>query len=104
MKIKSYVLPIAIVLGLLLHEYCAAFSVVVPYIIFSILLLTFSAVDIRKLRFKPLFVWIVLFQVGVSIGGYGLLKALGVNEIIAEGVLVGVLCPVAASVAPRPAG
>ena len=99
MKIKSYVLPIAIVLGLLLHEYCAAFSVVVPYIIFSILLLTFSAVDIRKLRFKPLFVWIVLFQVGVSIGGYGLLKALGVNEIIAEGVLVGVLCPVAASVA-----
>ena len=99
MKIKSYVLPIAIVLGLLLHEYCSAFNVVVPYIIFSILLLTFSAVDIRKLRFKPLFTWIILFQVGVSIGGYGLLKALGVNEIIAEGVLVGVLCPVAASVA-----
>ena len=36
-KIKSYVLPIAIVLGLLLHDYCAAFSVVVPYIIFTIL-------------------------------------------------------------------
>ena len=98
-KIRSYVLPIAIVFGLLLHEYCAAFTVVVPYIIFSIILLTFTAVDIRKLRFKPLFVWIVLFQVGVSIGGYWLLKILGVNEIIAEGVLVGVLCPVAASVA-----
>ena len=88
-KIRSYVLPIAIVFGLLLHEYCAAFTVVVPYIIFSI----------RKLRFKPLFVWIILFQVVVSIGGYGLLKTLGINEIIAEGVLIGVLCPVAASVA-----
>lgn len=98
-KIKSYVLPIAIVLGLLLHDYCAAFSVVVPYIIFTILLLTFTAVDIRKLRFKPMFIWIILFQVGVSLGGYALLKLLNVNEIIAEGVLVGVLCPVAASVA-----
>ena len=96
-KIKSYVLPIAIVLGLLLHDYCAAFSVVVPYIIFTILLLTFTAVDITKLRFKPLFIWIILFQVGVSLGGYALLRLLNVNEIIAEGVLIGVLCPVAAS-------
>ena len=54
LKIKSYVLPIAIVLGLLLHDYCAAFSVVVPYIIFTIILLTFTAVDITKLRFKHL--------------------------------------------------
>ena len=98
-KIKSYVLPIAIVLGLLLHDYCAAFSVVVPYIIFTILLLTFTAVDITKLRFKPLFIWIILFQVGVSLGGYALLRLLNVNEIIAEGVLIGVLCPVVASVA-----
>ena len=98
-KIKSYVLPIAIVLGLLFHDYCAAFSVVVPYIIFAILLLTFTAVDIRKLRFNPLFIWIILFQVVVSLGGYALLKLLHVNEIIAEGVLIGVLCPVAASVA-----
>ena len=98
-KIKSYVLPIAIVLGLLLHDYCAALSVVVPYIIFTILLLTFTAVDIRKLRFKPLFIWIILFQVAVSLGGYSLLRWLNVNEIIAEGVLIGVLCPVAASVA-----
>ena len=98
-KIKSYVLPIAIMLGLLLHDYCAAFSVVVPYIIFTIILLTFTAVDITKLRFKPLFIWIILFQVVVSLGGYYLLRLFHVNEIIAEGVFIGVLCPVAASVA-----
>ena len=98
-QMRQYVLPIAIIFGLLLHDYCAAFSVVVPYIIFTILLLTFSAVDITKLRFKPLFIWIILFQVIVSLGGYALLKVLHVNEIIAEGVLIGVLCPVAASVA-----
>ena len=98
-KVKRYVLPIAIVLGLLLHDYCAALSVVVPFVIFTILLLTFTAVDIRKLRFKPLFIWIILFQVAVSLGSYYLLTLLNVSEIIAEGILIGVLCPVAASVA-----
>lgn len=98
-KIKSYILPIAIVLGLLLHEYCAAFSVAVPYLIFMILLLTFTAVDVRKLKFSPMFVWILLFQVVVSISFYALLKACGANPVIAEGVMMAALCPVASSVA-----
>ena len=98
-KIRSYILPIAIVLGLLLHEYCASFSVAVPYLIFSILLLTFSAVDVRKLKFSPMFFWILLFQVVVSIGLYALLKALGASPVIAEGALMAALCPVASSVA-----
>lgn len=98
-KIRSYILPIAIVLGLLLHEYCATFSVAVPYLIFSILLLTFSAVDVRKLKFNPMFIWILLFQITVSIGLYALLKALGASLVLAEGVMMAALCPVASSVA-----
>ena len=98
-KIRSYILPIAIVLGLLLHEYCATFGVAVPYLIFSILLLTFSAVDVRKLKFNPMFIWILLFQISVSIGLYSLLKALGASLVLAEGVMMAALCPVASSVA-----
>lgn len=98
-KVKSYVLPGAIVLGLLLHQYCALVSVIVPYLIFAILLLTFTAVDVRKLKFNPMFIWILLFQVVVSIGLYMLLKALGTNPVIAQGVMMAALCPVASSVA-----
>lgn len=98
-KIRSYILPIAIVLGLLLHRFCATFSVAVPYLIFSILLLTFTAVDVRKLKFSPMFVWILLFQVVVSISLYALLKSLDVSPVIAEGVMMAALCPVASSVA-----
>lgn len=98
-KYRSYVLPVAIVLGLILHRWCAMFSFIVPYIIFSILLLTFSAVDIKKLRMSRLDVWLMLFQVTVSLGSYMALKWLGANNVVAEGVLIGVLCPVAASVA-----
>ena len=98
-KLRSYILPIAIVLGLLLHRFCAAFSVVVPYLIFTILLLTFTAVDVRKLKFSPMFVWILLFQIVVSISLYALLKAVGASPVVAEGVMMAALCPVASSVA-----
>jgi BASS family bile acid:Na+ symporter len=98
-KIRPYILPCAIVLGIALHRWCAMFSFLVPYIIFSILLLTFAAVDLRHMKFKPLYLWLMLFQVAVSIGGYCVLCMLGADTIVAEGVLVGVLCPVASSVA-----
>lgn len=98
-KYKPFVLPVAILLGLLLHRYCAMFSFLVPFIIFCILLLTFCAVDIRKLRIGKLDIWIMLFQIVVSVGCYLGLRIANVNTIIAEGVLVGVLCPVASSVA-----
>jgi BASS family bile acid:Na+ symporter len=98
-KVRSYILPIAIVLGLLLHRFCAAFSVAVPYLIFSILLLTFTAVDVRKLKFSPMFVWILLFQIVVSISLYALLKTAGASPVVAEGVMMAALCPVASSVA-----
>ena len=98
-RLRPYVLPIAIALGLLLHRWCAAGSFLVPYLIFCILTLSFSAVDLRRLKVTMLDVWLILFQVVVSTGCYLLVKLLSGNDIIAEGVLVGVLCPVASSVA-----
>ena len=98
-RFRPYVLPVAIVLGLLLHSFCARLSFLVPFIIFAILLLTFTAVDLRRLKMRTLDVWLMLFQVVVSIGCYLLIKGLSGNDIVAEGVLIGVLCPVASSVA-----
>lgn len=98
-RLRPYILPIAIVLGLLLHRWCALFSFLVPFIIFCILLLTFSAVDLRRLRVTAIDLWLMLFQVVVSIGSYLLITLFGGSHIIAEGVLIGVLCPVASSVA-----
>ena len=97
-KIRPYVLPIAIVLGLLFHTWCGLIKVIVPYLVFSILLLNFAAVNVKKLRFSKMDVWLMIYQIVVSIGMYYLLTALNVNEIVAQGVLVGVICPVAASV------
>ena len=98
-RFRPYVLPVAIVLGLLLHRWCAMFSFLVPFIIFSILLLTFTAVDLRRLRMTMIDLWLILFQVLVSISCFLFIKLFGGSHIVAEGVLIGVLCPVASSVA-----
>lgn len=95
-KHRSLVLPIAIIIGLLFHQWIAILKPVVPFLIFFILLLNFSSVEIRKLRVKPMHLWLLLFQVVVSLGGYYALLPL--NDILAQGILIGILSPVAASV------
>ena len=97
-KIRPYILPAAIALGLLLHRWIGTLNFLTPYLIFSILLLTFCAADIRRLRPSLLEGWVALFQVAASLGGYFAIRLLTGNELLAEGLLIGVLCPVAASV------
>ncbi len=97
-KYRSYVLPVAIILGLIFHSFCVKASFLVPYLIFTILLLNFVTVDLRHLRFSRLHLWLILFQTFVSIGLYWLVKLFGGNELIAQGLMMGVLCPVASSV------
>lgn len=97
-KYRSYILPAAILLGLLLHRWCAYFAVITPYFIFIILLLNFVAVDLRKLRITCLSVWIMLIQMLASISVYYLIRMFTHNELIAQGMLIGLLCPVASSV------
>ena len=97
---RSLILPIAILFGLLFHQWCNILVIIVPYLIFSILLLNFTAVDIRKLkllRMTGMNISLLLFQIIVSLGGYLLARSLGGDEIVAEGALIAVLCPVAAS-------
>ena len=97
-KLHSYILPMAIILGLLLHSWCSLLAWIVPYFIFIILLLNFVAVDLRKLHISSMNLWLMLFQIVVSIGGYYTIRSVYPNETVAQGILIGILCPVAASV------
>ena len=97
-RFRNLVLPIAIVLGLIFHSYCGILKVGVPYLIFTILLLNFVATDIKKMRFTVFDAILMAVQVSLSLGIYLILHLLGVDEIVSQGVLVGVICPVAASV------
>ena len=74
-KLRSYILPMAIILGLLLHSWCSLLAWIVPYFIFIILLLNFVAVNLRKLQISSMHLWLMLFQIVISIGGYYAIKS-----------------------------
>lgn len=96
MKHRSLVLPFAILVGFFFHQYLSLCKPAVPFLIFFILFFNFSALDIHKMRVTGLH-WIILaFQVVFSLLSYLLIR--GANEVIAQGVMLGILCPVAASV------
>ncbi|MDO4191041.1 MAG: hypothetical protein Q4D14_05085 [Bacteroidales bacterium] len=97
-KYRSYVFPTAIILGALLHNLCNHLMVVVPYAIFSILLLNFCAVKLRTLRIQPLDIPLIAFQTIVPLLLYATIKHLTKSEEIAQGAMICVLCPVASSV------
>ena len=96
--LKPYVLPTAIVLGIGFHQWLSLIGGITPVLIFIILLLTFCSVKLTRLRPSWLEACIAAFQVVCSLAGYWLTLRLSGNAILAEGVLIGVLCPVAASV------
>lgn len=97
-KYRSFVLPVAILLGLLLHKWCAYAQVIIPYMIFTILLMNYSAVDLKKLKPSRMDLSLMLIQISGSIIPYLILRLCGVEEIISQGVMMVVICPVAASV------
>lgn len=97
-KYKSLVLPIAIILGYFLRQGCTVLAVTVPYVIFAILILTFSGVKLASLRPGKLDLCIASFQAIVSFGVYWTVLWLTSDEILAQGTMMCVLCPVASSV------
>lgn len=97
-RLKPLVLPSAIVVGLLLHNSCESFAVIVPYLVFVMLLLTFNSTELRRLRFKRLDLWLMAFQSIASVMLYVIFRLAFENITVAQGMMLGALCPVAGSV------
>jgi len=91
--IKDWILPIAMITGALTYRWVSALSFLTPYLLFFMLLLTFSKISWNDIRLRPAHVWLLLFQLIISIGIYYAL--LPINRILAEGAMLCVLVPTA---------
>lgn len=94
-QFRPYALPVALLLGSLFHGFCARLQFLTPYLIFLILFMTLCDMDVREVRVKPMHIWLILFQTGTALGFYFLLRP--VNQVIAQGTMMGILAPVAVS-------
>ena len=94
-RFKSWILPIAIVLGIFFHEYIVVLQPALPYFIFLMLYFSFNSLDVKTMRFSMFDFWLLLFQLAVSTGVYFLIRPF--SEIVAQGAFVTVLAPTAAA-------
>lgn len=92
-QLEKYILPIAMLIGLVFSNFFALLSPIVPYLIFTMLFITFSRVDPKKIKFKKWHIWLLLFQSLVGIILYLLLRRF--DEQAAQGILICVLAPTA---------
>lgn len=94
-RFKSWILPIAILLGIFFHEQIVVLQPALPYFIFLMLFFSFNSLDVKKMRFTMFDCWLLLFQLVVSTAVYFLLRPL--DPVIAQGAFVTVLAPTASA-------
>ncbi len=95
--LKDWTLPIAMLVGVILYPLIISLSFLTPYLIFVMLLLTFCKVSPKELRVKPLHLWLLAIQIFGAMAVYLLLFQW--NKIVAEGVMVCIICPTATAAA-----
>ena len=88
-------MPIALAVGSLFHKVFAGLDVLSPYIIASMLFVTFTRVRIGELRLQKVHIGQLVFQLVGGVGLYLLLKWCGVNEIVCQGVMICAFIPTA---------
>lgn len=88
-------MPIAMITGILLHQYVSVLAFVTPYLIAIMLFFTYSNINFKDIRFSRLHLWLILIQILGSIIVFLLLNP--VNPILAQGIMICVLAPTATS-------
>ena len=95
--LKQWTLLIAIVIGAIGHSFFARFAPLAPWLLMGMLLLTFSNMSPRDLRFHPLHLVLPLIQLAGSVIFYLLLAPW--NPLIAQCACLCLLTPTATAAA-----
>lgn len=86
-------LPVAMLVGFLFSGFFAVLNVITPYILFTMLLITFCRISPGEMRFSPMVVWLIVMQIAGGVGLYLVLSLL--NETVAQGVAMCIYAPTA---------
>lgn len=92
-RIKPWMLPIAMVSGLLFHEHISAIGFLTPWLIFIMLFVTFCKIDLRHIGLSAEMGWLLGVQIVGTVAIY--LFVLPMGDALAQGLMICVLCPTA---------
>lgn len=95
-NIKSYMMPISMGVGIVFYPVLSQLSFLTPYLIFFMLLLSYSNLSFRLIRFTRLHLYLLSVQLLGSIAVYTILSYF-VDPVVAEGATICILAPTATS-------
>lgn len=95
--LKTWMLPLAMLCGACFYDFFQRLSFLTPYLIFSMLFITYCKLSFRELKFSSLHLWLLLIQIAGSILVYGML--VWFDPLLAQGALICVLAPTATAAA-----
>ncbi len=96
-KIRTWTLPIAMLLGACFYTFFSKLSFLLPYMIFSMLLITYCKTSLKEIVFTGYHFWLLLIQIAGAVLVYRLVNPY--NPLLAEGLLICVITPTAAAAA-----
>lgn len=91
--IKPWMLPIAMLLGVVLHNYIGYVAFLSKYIIFVMLLITYCRLRPRDLHIGGYIGWLLLAQVVGAVAAYLIIRPF--SELVAQGAFICIFCPTA---------
>ena len=94
-EIKPWMLPIAMLGGILFHNALAKIAFITPYLIFTMLCITFCKVKPSEFKVTRLSWFLLIVQIGGALGAYYAIAPF--NTIVAQGIMICFLCPTASA-------
>ena len=95
--LKNWTLPIAMLVGALGYKVMGYLSFITPYLIFTMLLLTFSKISLHDLRPRLSHLYLLCIEIIGAIAIYYLLAPF--DPIVAQGMMICIICPTATAAA-----
>ena len=89
--LESWLLPVAMLAGIILHPWIGILSPVIPGLLFVMLYFTFCRISPKELYFCRLHLFMLGAQIAASVLAYVLLKP--INPILAQGAMICILAP-----------
>ena len=94
-KLKPWLLPIAMIGGALFHDTLAKVAFITPYLIFTMLCITFCKVKPSEFKVTRLSWLLLIVQIGGALGAYYAIAPF--NAVVAQGIMICFLCPTASA-------
>lgn len=92
-KIKPWMLPIAMLAGIVFHEYIHYIAFLSKYLIFVMLLITYCRVKMSDFHTGPYIWWLLAVQLGGAVAVYLALEPF--SPELAQGAFICIFCPTA---------